>query len=113
MLKADPSYNNNPRSIVKELNLDCNILGLPDKIEPIKEEKELKKEESKESIEEPEQDDKMKFLYHLVTPKIVTIKYKKTKTPVLIKIVPSNICYTAGVEFYDLKMDSVEKVKSF
>jgi|LauGreDrversion4_2_1035121.scaffolds.fasta_scaffold858883_1 hypothetical protein len=109
MLKADPSYNNNPRSIVKELNLDCNILGLPDKIEQFKE---LKKEESKESLE-PEQDDKMKFLYHLVTPKIVTIKYKKTKTPVLIKIVPSNICYTAGVEFYDLKMDSVEKVNSF
>jgi hypothetical protein len=105
MLRADPSYNNNPRSIVKELNLDYNILGLPDKIEPLREEK----EESKESID-PDQDDKMKFLYHLVTPKIVTIKYKKIKTPVLIKIVPSNICYTAGVEYYDLKLDSVEKV---
>ena len=112
MLKADPSYNNNPKSIVKELNLDSNILGLPDKIEPFNDEKIIKTEENKDSLES-EQDDKLKFLYHLVTPKIVTIKYKKTKIPVLLKIVPSNICYTAGVEFYDLKMDSIENVNSF
>ena len=111
MLKVDPLYNNNPKSIIKELNLDSNILGLPDKISN-EEVKKIFKEENNNQNNEfiQESEEKLKFLYHLITPKIVMIKFKKVKIPILIKIVPNNICYTVGIEFYDLKMDSLEKV---
>lgn len=113
MLKSDPSYNNNVHTIIKELNLDPCIIAHPEKIiqEVDAEDKSFKEDVAKEEEEKDvSSDDKMKYLYLLVTPKILTIKYKREKVQVIFKIVPSNVCYTAGVEFYDLKMDSIDKV---
>lgn len=120
MLKSDISYNNNPKILIKELNLDENIMFSPNKVifyksEEYKKDQKYKPNDKFDKVNripesEVDSEDNLKLLYHLVTPKIVTISYRKIKTLVVIKIVPSNICYTVGVEFYDLKIDSLEKV---
>ena len=51
---------------------------------------------------------KLKMLYDLIIPRVLLININNTKTPFLVRVVPSNLCYTHGLEYYMLEFVSIQ-----
>jgi hypothetical protein len=50
---------------------------------------------------------KVKMLYDLMVPRVVQLVIQHKEIPYLIKVVPSNLCYTHGLEYYLLEFINI------
>lgn len=50
-------------------------------------------------------DEKLKWLSNLITPRVMTMRYDKDIVPFIFKLVPTNLCFTHGLEHYVLEFE--------
>ena len=51
---------------------------------------------------------RMKWLYHLTTPRILKLIKNETQVPYIFKLVPTDFCYTIGLEHYVLEFVNIK-----
>ena len=56
-------------------------------------------------------EEKLKWLTYLITPRVLKMKHDNSTVPFIFKLVPTNLCYTVGIEHYVLEFEKLNDKK--
>lgn len=56
-------------------------------------------------------EEKMKWLTNLITPRVMSMKHSDKTIPFIFKLVPTDFCFTYGLEHYILEFENLSDKK--